>query len=213
MKKPHTFGAGRKPFTLQLDYPCLMTGFETHDGKWRGFYRPVPVKKGDQFWVGKDRWTGSEQVFLNGKVLRRAARPARLLPCKISWVAKRLRIAVFKERDRVYSRRLKRFTKKLRPPHWCAVDVRSYHVGCGDTCEKAIQAVLMQAQATNWIAEEARVLEKRRVIRWRCLLPPNEVKEMEAKARKTGFILEGVEPPAPPEEWVRKLEKLRRRHA
>jgi len=209
MKKPHTFGAGKKPFTVEIDYPCRLTGFETQSGKWRGFYRPVSVKKGDRFWVGKDPWTGSEQVFLNGKVLRRAATPARLLPCKISWVAKRLRIAVYRKRDPVYSRRLKRYTKKLLPPHWEAVDVRSYHIGTGDTCEQAIQALLMQVQATNYLALETKILEKRRVIRWRCLLPPNEAKEMEAKARRTGFILEGVEAPPPPAQWIRKLRRSR----
>jgi hypothetical protein len=203
-KKPHSFSAGEKAFTVQLDYPCVLSGYSVGD-KYACFRRPIPVKKGDTFQVVKGK------VVLNGKIVERAATPLKKRACKISWVANRLRVVVFQERDRHWSKKLKRFTKKLGDLYWVAYDVRSYHVGTGKTPVEAVNALILQCQATNIMADEEKVMGNQ-VIRWRCLLPPNEVKEAEAKARKTGFILDGVVLPPYPLKWQRGLEKLRRKY-
>lgn len=129
---------------------------------------------------------------------------------KIAWRAKRMRLCVFLERDRVWSRRLKRFTKKMGRWYWVACDVRSYHLGCGDTAQEAVQAFIRQIQGEELMVREEQI-KGVRVIRWRCLLPPNEVKEMEDKAKKTGFILDGVECPPLPKAWEAGLRRFAQR--
>jgi len=121
-----------------------------------------------------------------------------------------MRVAVFLDRDRAWSKRLKRFTKKLGRPYWSAIDLRSYHVGCGKEIPEAVKNLMMQVQATNLLAEEKKA-QGYRVIRWRCLLHPKEVADYEARARATGFILDDVLTPPLPEKWQKDLEKLKRK--
>lgn len=202
MKKPFSFTASGKPFTVQLDTPCVVSGY-TEGNKYASFYRPIPVKKGDTF---KSVPGG---ILLNGAFLKRSSRPLKEITWKVSWVAKRLRVAVFKERDRIWNRRAKKPTNKFGKPYWTACDLRSYHVGCADTVQEAVRNLIRQAQATNLLAEEEKV-QGHRVIRWRRLLEPKEVREMEVKARKTGFILDGVEVPPFPKSWLKGLEKFKK---
>lgn len=203
-KKPYGFGAGENAFTVQLDTPCVLSGYSVDD-KYACFCRPIPLKKGDTFQVVKGK------VFLNGKIVERAATPLKKRAYKISWVANKLRVVVFQERDRLWSKKLGRFTKKMGDLYWVAYDVRSYHLGTGKTPVEAVNGLILQCQATNLMAEEQKA-KGFQVIRWRCLLPPNEVKEAEAKARKTGFILDGVVLPPLPMKWQTGLQKMRRKY-
>lgn len=201
-REPYSFAAGEKLFTVSLDMPCVLSGFSVGE-KYAAFRRPVPVKKGDTFQVVDGK------VVLNGQVLDRAATKLKRRPMLIAWVAKKLRVVVFQERDRVWSKKLKRFTKKLGDLYWVAYDVRSYQIGTGKTSHEAVNALIRQCHGTNLMAEEEKITG-RKVVRWRCLLPPNEVKEAEKKARKTGFILDGVTLPPLPKQWQQGLERLRR---
>lgn len=200
-KKPHGFTARNEPFKVQIKIPSAVTGY-TEGEKYASYYRPIPVKEGDVFKVAPGG------IILNCTFVPRAARPLRKMTWKVSWVAKRLRMAVFQERDRLWSKKTGKFTKKLGKLYWTACDLRSYHVGCADSVDQAIKNLILQCQATNLGAEEERA-KGNSVIRWRCLLPKNEVAEMEEKARKTGFILDGVEVPPLPAKWQKGLEKLR----
>ena len=202
-KKPFSFTAGEKSFTVQLDQPCVVTGY-TLGNLYSSFYNHISVKKGDTFRAAKD----GGGIVLNGRFIVRKARKPKDMAWRISWVAKRLRIAVFKDRDRLYSRRLRRFTKKLGDWYWTACDLRSYHLGCAETADQAIKNLILQVQATNLGAEEEKV-QGHRVIRWRCLLPKKDVDEMEAKAKKTGFILEDVRCPDLPERWKKGLQNTK----
>lgn len=200
-QKPHSFAAAEKPFTVSLEIPCVLSGFTVGD-KYACFRRPIPVKKGDTFRVKDGR------VVLNGQILERASTPLKMRSVMISWVANRLRVVVFQERDRVWSKKLGRFTKKMGDLYWVAYDVRSYHIGTGDSAVEAVKALIRQCLATNLMAEEEKA-KGTKVIRWRCLLPANEVKEAEAKAQKTGFILDGVTLPEFPAKWKLGLMKMR----
>lgn len=200
-KKLHGFTARNEPFKIQIKTPSAVTGY-TEGEKYASFYRPIPVKEGDVFKVAPGG------IILNGTFVPRAARPLRKMTWKVSWVAKRLRVAVFKERDRLWSRKLGKFTNKFGKPYWTACDLRSYHVGCDKDAVQAIKNLILQCQATNLGAEEERA-KGNSVIRWRCLLPKNEAAEMERKAKKTGFILDGVEVPPLPQKWQDGLKKLR----
>lgn len=201
-KKPYGFGAGEKAFTVQLDSPCVLSGYSVGE-KYACFRQPIPVKKGDTFQVVKGK------VVLNGKIVERAATRLKRRACKISWVANKLRVVVFQERDRLWSKKRKCFTKKMGDLYWVAYDVRSYHIGTGKTPVEAVNGLILQCQATNLMAEEEKATGGK-VIRWRCLLPPNEVKEAERKAKKTGFILDGVTLPPWPKKWQQGLERLKK---
>lgn len=201
--EPFAFTASEKPFTVQLDRPCIVTGWVEGDMA-ASFYRPIPVKKGDEF-----HWLNGG-LILNGEFIQRRHRKPKKMVWKVSWVASRLRVAVFKDRDRVYSRRLKRFTKKFGRWYWTACDLRSYHIGCDEKLETAIKNLIWQCQATNLCAAEEEA-KGHQVIRWRCLLPKNEREEMERKAKKNGFILDGVEVPPLPSHWQRGLDRLQRK--
>lgn len=200
----HSFSASEKPFTIELDQPCTVHGYREGD-KYASFYNPVPVKKGDVF------KRVPHGILLNGKLVLRRARPLREMEPHVSWVAKRLRVAVFLERDQIYDQKNKKWTKRYGKPYWNAIDLRSYHIGCHEDLATAIKYLLQQCQATNLCAEEYRAKGKK-VVRWRCLLKKEEIAEMEGKAKKTGFILDGVEVPPLPEKWVRGLEELRKKH-
>lgn len=202
-KEPFSFSAREELFTVKLDRECVLSGFSVGD-KYACFRRPIPVKMGDTFQVVNG------QVILNGKPVDRAATPLKRRTVKVSWVANKLRVVVFQERDRLWSKKLGRFTKKLGDLYWVAYDVRSYHIGTGKTPVEALNRLIMQCQATNLIAEEEKATGGK-VIRWRCLLPKNEIQQAEAKARKTGFILDGVILPPMPKKWQEGLERLRKK--
>lgn len=204
MKKtqPFSFSACEKPFTVQLDRPCVLSGYSVGE-KYACFRRPIPVKKGDTFHVIQGK------VELNGKIVDRAATPLKRRPVMVSWVATRLRVALFQEQDRIWSKRLGGFTKKFGDRYFCACDLRSYHIGTGNTPIDAMNALIRQCLVTNLMAEEEKA-KGCKVIRWRCLLSSKEIKEMEGKARKTGFILDGVEVPPLPSAWRRGLARLKK---
>lgn len=140
----------------------------------------------------------------------RTAKGRGMRAVKVPWTAARMRVVLFRERDRIYSRRLKRFTKKYGKPYWVACDVRAYSLACGDDPVQAINRLIRHVQATNLIAGEEKA-KGGQVIRWRCLLKKKEVREFEAKAKMTGFILDGVKSPEMPRQWQRGLERLARK--
>lgn len=193
-KKPFTFGAkiGGKPFKVQIKpkHGTIVTGLWDDDYFYR-FTRPVQVKEGDVFSAAPGKG-----LVLNGKVvLRRIIQPKGKTPIKMGWAPEKLRVAVFPDRDRRYSRRLKRFTKKLGDPYWCAVDTRGYWIGTGKTPQEAMGRLISSVQFTEDMEVEDRK-KGHRVIRWHCERTPGTKKEllgMEQKARKAGFILDGVE--------------------
>lgn len=111
---------------------------------------------------------------------------------KCSWAAKRFRMVVFLEKSRLWAPGRKDHGK-LREA-WLAADVTSYHVGQGNTPQHAVNSLLHVICGTDLLAWEEEQ-NGGKVIRWRCLCPKKEIREMEAKARKTGFILDGVEKP------------------
>lgn len=194
-KKPYEFGAriGEKPFEIKIDLKQghVVTGLsDKNDYYWR-FTRPVPVKKGDIFSAAPGKG-----LILNGKLVPRRFLPKRRYDIKMGWAPEKLRVAVFQERDQIYSRRLKKFTKKFDKPYWCAVDVRGYWIGTGDTVQVAVKRLLDQVQFTELMHKEEEEKKGRRVIRWhveRSKGVRKELDEMEKKAKKTGFVLEGVE--------------------
>lgn len=201
--KPFTFSADKKPFKVQIDLKqgMVVTGIVKGDYYWR-FTKPVPVKEGDVFKAAPGhglvvrgdvfKTAPFRGVILNGKIVERNfISPKGRMGRNIGWVAKRLRVVVF--RDRIWRPGAKNHGK-VTDSSWVAVDVRSYHVGQGPTSHEAIQSLLYTCSATNFLAEEDRK-RGRQVVRGRCLLPKAEVKEMEDKARKHGVILDGVEVP------------------
>lgn len=203
--EPFVFSAraGEKPFKVQIDLKqgMVVTGIVKEDYYWR-FTKPVPVKKGDEFEAAPGRGLvvrGSifnsapfRGLLVNGKTVERNfVSPKRKMGVRISWVAKRLRVVVY--RDRVW-RPGKPTHGKVTKTSWVAVDVRSYHVGQGSAPHEAIKSLLWTCAASNFMADEERG-KGRQVIRWRCLLSKREASEMEAKAKKDGLILDGVEVP------------------
>jgi hypothetical protein len=203
MKKPHQFSASDQPFKIEISAPCEVSGYRDGD-RHALFYRPIPVRKGDTFRAAPGG------ILLNGSFVKRSARPLKKMVWQVSWVAQRLRMAVFADRDRIWNRRTKKPTNRFGKPYWVACDLRSYHVGTGKTVPEAVKALILQCQVTNLGALEEEA-QGNRVVRWRCLLPPGEVKEMERKAAKTGFILDGVQVPPIPKAWAAGLEKLKER--
>lgn len=193
-KKPYGFGSriGEKPFKVQIDLKRghVVTGLSDKNDYWYGFTKPVPVKQGDVFAAAPGKG-----LIVNGKLVPCRFRPKRLMDVKMGWAPERLRVAVFRERDRVYSRRLKKFTKRFEKPYWCAMDVRGYWIGTGDTVEVAIRRLIEQVQFTELMHREEEK-KGRRVIRWHVERSKGVRRELdlcEKKALKTGFVLEGVE--------------------
>jgi hypothetical protein len=131
-------------------------------------------------------------LSVNGKLLNVKAKPWVCREIKTGWVPKRLRLAVFFETGRLWSPGKPDHGK--RTSGWLAADLRGYHMGQGDTPAEAIRSLLL----TIWMEEddtdaEARREEKRHT-RWHVERgAEGELAEMEAKARKNGFILEGVD--------------------
>ena len=189
--KPYVFYARQKPFLIEIDLKqgMVVKGISKGDYLFR-FTVPVPVKKGD---VIKGAKNG---LILNGTLVpRRIIPPKGKRPLRIQWVAKKLRVAIFPDRDRLYDHKKKKFLNKWGKPYWVACDVRSYQIGCADTSVDALRQLIESCVVTNEFAEEERA-KKNKVIRDRMLLPKNEADEMESKARRNGIILDGVEVPA-----------------
>lgn len=193
--KPYSFVARyNKPFKVEID---LKQGMCV-DGIAKGreleyffrFTRPVPVKKGDVFKAAKNG------IILNGKIVPRNIIPPKgRTICNVCWVAKRLCVAIFPERDRLYDYKAKKFLNTWGKPYWTACDLRSYQVGCGDTLIEALRNLIESCVLANQLAEHEKK-KRGAVIRGRhALLTKDEIKEMECKARKKGIIIDGVEVP------------------
>lgn len=193
-KKPFTFSAriGHPPFRVQIKpkYGAIVTGLWDDEYSYR-FTRSVPVKEGDVFSAAPGKG-----LILNGQLVPRTIiKPKQKTTMKMGWAPEKLRIAVFVDRDQQYSRRLKRFTKKFGDPYWCAVDTRGYWLGTGNSPQMALKRLVEQVKVTEDMENEDRK-KGHRVIRWHVERRPGIRKEllgMEQKARKTGFILDGVE--------------------
>lgn len=194
-RKPFTFTAsiGRKPFRVEINLKQghTVTGLADDDYYYR-FTRPVPVKRGDVFKAAPGRG-----LILNGKLVPRRFRPRKKMDIQIAWAPEKLRVAVFPEVDETrWNARKKRVEKIKNPkPYWVAMDVRGYWLGTGDTTQQAIARLLDQLKVSEELANEERRKGKR-VIRWHCERTPGarqETRDAEAKARRNGFILDGVE--------------------
>lgn len=193
--KPYAFAAQyNKSFKVEIDLKQGMCVDGIVKGKefkyFFRFTRPVPVKKGDVFKAAKNG------IILNGKLVPRNIIPPKgKTISKVGWVAKRLRVAIFPDRDRLYDHKAKKFLNKWGKPYWTACDLRSYQVGCGDTLIEALRDLIEHCVITNDLAE----YEKKKhgaVIRDRhTLLAKDEIEEMEGQARRKGIILDGVEVP------------------
>lgn len=173
---------GEKPFKV-WPKEAVVSGFRYGKRLFR-FTRAVPVKKDDVF-----QYIKGVGLKVNNILVKTRAKPWTCKAVQISWVAKKLRVALFQDRDEIWNQRTKKPTGRFDKPYWSAIDLRSYHVGCGDTPTSALKALILQVKCTEDMAREARTRERKRVIRWRCLLSPKEIREMEDKARKTGLIL------------------------
>lgn len=194
--KPHTFSATRKPFKVQIDFKngAVVTGY-SEERKNRIYYysrftTPIVVTKGDVFYMDPKKG-----FILNGIPVHVNMTPAKKCPVKMAWASNRLRVAVFLERDRVWSKRAKKFTKKMGKPYWVAMDTRSYWLGCGEDVQTALVRLLQQLQFTQLMDKEERQ-KGVNVIRWHCERQKDvraTLKEAEEKAKKTGFILEGID--------------------
>lgn len=193
-KKPYSFGAriGGKPFKVEISpkYGTVVSGLFS-GSYFYSFRQPVHVKEGDIFEAAPGKG-----LILNGKLIPRSIiTPKRKTTMKVGWAPKKLRLAVFWEQDHLWSKRLKRFTKKMDAPYWCAIDTRGYWIGTGKTPQEAMNRLIESLKATEMMEKED--LDKgHRVIRWHVERTPGTRKElldMEKKARKTGFILDGVE--------------------
>lgn len=193
--KPHTFTATEKPFKVQIDFKngAVVTGYgEDRKGVsyFSRFTVPVVVTKGDVFSMDPKKG-----FILNGIPVHVNMKPAKKCPVLMAWAARRMRVAVFRDRDRIWSRRTKKFTKKLGKPYWIAMDTRSYWLGTGDDVQTALIRLLQQVQFTQIMDKEERG-KGVNVVRWHCERQKDvqiTLKEAEAKAKKTGFILEGVD--------------------
>lgn len=198
-----TFAATKKLFTVKIDCASVISGRSNKaENRYATFYRPIPVKKGDQFKAAEGG------VILNGEFVPRRARPYRKTVYKIPWVAKRMRVAIFQERDKIWNPRKKKFSRKFGKPYWVACDLKSYNLGTADTVVDAIKIMFELCNLHDFAAWEERQ-KGRRVIRYRVPLPKRELKDFERKAKKTGFILDGVEPPPFPRKWAKKIWRIK----
>jgi hypothetical protein len=194
-KKPHTFVSTTKPFKVEIDLKqgMLVTGYsENRDGVYyySRFTRPVVVKKGDVF-----QQNPKKGFILNGKLHLVNMKPAKKQGCKMGWAPKRLRVAVFTERDPIWNRKTRKFTGKYGKPYWCAMDTRGYWLGTGVDVETAIRRLLQQVQFTQLMDKEERQ-KGVEVTRWHVERQKDvreTLREAEEKAKKTGFILEGID--------------------
>lgn len=111
----------------------------------------------------------------------------------IAHVPKRMRVVVFISKSRIHSPGKKDHGKVHSA--WIAADVRGYHVSQGETAVQAVNSLLHVVCGTNLMAWEERQKGNKVIRSTKKLLPENERLAMEAAARKTGFILDGVEVP------------------
>lgn len=148
-------------------------------------------------------------IEVAGTLFERKARPWTPKGCIIGWVPKRLKIAVFFERGRLWSPGRKDHGKPT--SGWIAADVRGYHVAQGDDALAAIRSLLLTCAFTNEMANEERK-KGMKVTRQMLHLQADvkrDMREMEKKAVKTGIILDGIEVPKD----IRILEKQDRKLA
>lgn len=193
-QEPFIFSAriGAKPFKVQIDLKQghVVTGLSDEDYFYR-FTRPLPVKKGDVF-----RAAPGKGLILNGKLVPRNFLPKKKMDIQIAWAPEKLRVAVFLEKDDTRWDRCRKKMVKCKPSfYWVAMDVRGYWLGTGETAQQAIARLIDQLQFTEQMADEEKKKGKR-VIRWHCERGADvkkELKDAEEKAKKNGFILEGVE--------------------
>lgn len=192
-KKPFEFAAriGAKPSKVRIDLKQghVVTGLTDMDYFYR-FTKPVPVKKGDVY-----KAVCGKGLILNGELVPRTIiQPKAKMPVKMGWAPRKLRMTVFLDRDRIWKPGTKSHGKTGKP-YWSAVDTRGYWIGCGDTAQQAIARLIWQIRVIDDMHHEE-ASKGRRVIRWhveRSKGVRKELLEMEAKARKNGFILEGVD--------------------
>ena len=188
-EKPFPFAATDKPFEVRIEPKMGTTVTGVSDGDyWMGFTKPVVVKKGDIF-----SYDQKKGFFLNGKIHPVNMRPRKKTAVKMGWAPKRLRLAVFFYRDKIWCPGRKDHGKRV--DGWFAVDTRGYWLAQGKTALDAIKSVIYQLRATELMDREERK-RGRQVIRWHVERRPGvrkELLEMEEKAKKTGFILEGVD--------------------
>jgi len=190
-KKPYGYSARIKPFKLEIDFKqgAAVTGFwDIKNDTLSRYTKHVPVKKGDVFYHDPKRG-----LVLNGKPVPVKVMPPRKIDSKIGWVPKRLRIAVFYEKDKLWNPGHKDHGRRC--DGWLAADTRGYWVSQGETALEAIRNLIDLVRITDQLEEEDR-RKGLRVIRWhveRTKGTAKELREMERKARKTGMILEGVD--------------------
>ena len=174
----------RKDWTPPID--TAIKGYRIGSRMYRLSY-PVYAEKGAKVVVHPKKGVEVNGVFFKRKV--RAWKPK---GCVIGWVPKRLKIAVFFERGRLWHPGHKDHGKDT--SGWLAADVRGYNVGQGDDPLDAIRSLLLTCGMNNEMAQQ----EKRKglkVTRQMHHLDPEvqkDLREMEEKARKTGIILDGV---------------------
>jgi len=177
---------GEKPFKVHPK-EAVVSGFRHGERMFR-FTRAIPVKEGDVF-----EYVKGIGLKINKQIVKTRAKPWTCKFTKVSWVAETLYVVLFPEQDPIWVRDKKtkkwKNTGKLGKLYWTACDLRSYHVGCADTPVDALKHLIIQVKATEDMAHEFRTRERKRVIRWRCLLSPKEAKEMKAKAMRTGIVL------------------------
>jgi hypothetical protein len=194
-KKPFTFssGIGGKPFKVQLDQECHVTGL-WDENYWYGFTLPVVVWKGDVFEAAEGKG-----LIVNGKLVKRNFRPRKKHGIWIACAAKRVRIAVFP------SERVKKHGI------WIACDVTSYNMGQGKGPFNALRSLIHVLKGEKILQKESEMKGKK-VTRWRVDKLPGvrqELAQMEEKARKDGLILDNVDwekSVIPSGEWWKKYK-------
>lgn len=185
-KEPYHFFASRKPFKVRLKEAAL-TGYSDKGMAYR-FRRHIPLKEGDVFF-----FSPKEGIVLDKKPIHVSTYPGKKLVYKIGWVPKRIKLAVFQTTGRLWAPGTKEHNKKT--SGWLAADLRGYNVGQGENPPAAVKSLILTLKAED----EMEAYERKRghqVIRWRVHRTPGtakEMREMEKKARKTGFVLDGVD--------------------
>lgn len=164
-----------------------VTGYRLkEDDRQFRFREPVPIEKGDRISFRRGRGVCVNGVWSRPKADRWAPKQ-----CVIGWVARRLRVAVFFERGRLYAPGRKDHNRPT--SGWIAADLRSYHVSQGDTPLAAIRSLILTVRANEELAAQER-RKGRRVIRERVnLRAQDHIAEMESVARKRGMIIDGVD--------------------
>lgn len=174
----------KKPWCPAID--ATIKGYRIGKRMFRLSY-PVYADKGIPVIV-----VPGKGIEVAGTLTLRKSRPWTPKGCVIGWVPKRLKIAVFLEKGRLWHPGHKDHGKDT--SGWIAADVRGYNVSQGSDPLEAIRSLLLTCGVAN---EEAREEKRRgkRVTRQMHHLDPEvkkDMKEMEEKARNGGIILDGV---------------------